>query len=140
MKIYYDKITKQLCNRYPYNIKQSTDSEVIDVTEEEYQKTLCAPNGFYWAVNNGKLELLEDTAVTSSNVYKNEQYNIEISDLKEYLTNTDFIVSKINEASVIDDTEEVANLKEKYADDLVKRKEARARINELEALIVSLEE
>ena len=140
MEIFYDKITKKLCNRYPYDIKQSTDSGVIDVTDDEYQKTLCAPYGFYWAVNNGKLELLEDTEITSSSVYKIEQYNNEISDLKEYLTNTDFIVSKINEASVIDDEEEVANLKTKYADDLAKRKEARARINELEALIASLEE
>lgn len=64
----------------------------------------------------------------------------EIIRLKEELTKSDFTVLKICEAQIEGNEEEVANLKTKYADDLAKRKEARARINELEALIASLEE
>lgn len=64
----------------------------------------------------------------------------EIIRLKEELTKSDFTVLKIYEAQIEGNEEEVANLKTKYADDLAKRKEARARINELEALIASLEE
>lgn len=139
MRIYYDKDTKHLCDRYPYNIEQTADSPFIEVVEDEAQKTYTAPWGYYWGVIHEKLELLEDTEITSSSQYLIEKYNNEITDLKDYLTETDFTVSKINEAVAIGDDEEVANLKTKYADDLVKRKEARARINELEALIASLE-
>ena len=140
MRIYYDKDTKHLCDRYPYNIEQTADSPFIEVVEDEAQKTYTAPWGYYWGVIHEKLELLEDTEITSSSQYLIEKYNNEITDLKDYLTETDFTVSKINEAVAIGDDEEVANLKTKYADDLVKRKEARVKINELEALIASLEE
>lgn len=139
MRIYYDKDTKHLCDRYPYNIEQTADSPFIEVVEDEAQKTYTAPWGYYWGVIHEKLELLEDTEITSSSQYLIEKYNNEITDLKDYLTETDFTVSKINEAVAIGDDEEVANLKTKYADDLVKRKEARVKINELEALIASLE-
>lgn len=57
----------------------------------------------------------------------------EIRSLKEYLTSTDYVVSKLNELKLEDDETEYVKSKADYADVLKKRKEARARINELEA-------
>lgn len=52
-----------------------------------------------------------------------------IVELKQYLSDTDYIANKMIEA--IDDAE-LQDLKEKYADTLKKRREARAEINQLE--------
>lgn len=60
---------------------------------------------------------------------KEEQSQFEIAKLKQYLADTDYIANKLIEA--IDDAE-LNDLKEKYADVLKQRREARARINELE--------
>lgn len=60
---------------------------------------------------------------------KEEQAQFEIAELKQYLADTDYISNKLIEA--IDDAE-LNDLKEKYADVLKQRREARARINELE--------
>lgn len=53
----------------------------------------------------------------------------EISELLSFLSVTDYIANKLIEA--VDDAE-LSDLKEKYADVLKQRREARARINELE--------
>ena len=60
-----------------------------------------------------------------------EKYN-EIMNLKNYLASTDYVISKLNELKLEDD-EEYEKAKADYAEVLVKRKEARAKINELEA-------
>ena len=52
-----------------------------------------------------------------------------IAELKAYLTETDYIANKLIEAV---DEAETQDLKEKYADTLKKRREARAEINQLE--------
>ena len=60
---------------------------------------------------------------------KEEQAQFEIAELKQYLADTDYIANKLIEAI---DESELNDLKEKYADVLKQRREARARINELE--------
>ena len=55
----------------------------------------------------------------------------EINEYKQYLAQTDYVISKLNEAKIEDETL-FESLKVKYADILNKRKEARAKINELE--------
>ena len=52
-----------------------------------------------------------------------------IAELKQLLADTDYIANKLIEA--VDDAE-LQDLKEKYADTLKKRREARAEINQLE--------
>lgn len=54
----------------------------------------------------------------------------EKEELQEYLIKTDYIASKLAEVS--DDTEAFNALKEKYTEDLNKRKQAREKINEIE--------
>ena len=56
----------------------------------------------------------------------------EIFDKKNYLAETDYVITKINEAQALSNNDEIAQLKSDYADILVKRKECRQRINELE--------
>lgn len=56
----------------------------------------------------------------------------EINTLKAYLSDTDYVISKLNELKLEDDGEYESARKE-YSDVLAKRKEARKRINELEA-------
>lgn len=56
---------------------------------------------------------------------------LELSELKQYLSSTDYVIIKLNEAK-IEDEELFNSLKTEYSDILTKRKEARVRINELE--------
>ena len=55
----------------------------------------------------------------------------EIATLKRYLSDTDYVISKLNELKLEDEAEYEAE-KIKYADILKKRKEARVKINELQ--------
>lgn len=56
----------------------------------------------------------------------------EITELKEYLASTDHVITKLNELR-LDDEAEYEKARAKYADVLDKRKQSRARINELSA-------
>ena len=55
-----------------------------------------------------------------------------VCEYKQYLNDTDYVIMKLNEAK-IDDEDYFNSLKEEYAEVLIKRKEARAKINELES-------
>lgn len=54
-----------------------------------------------------------------------------ISDCKNYLLETDYVITKIQETSLIH-PEEIENLKSHYAEIIRKRQEARQKIRELE--------
>lgn len=56
----------------------------------------------------------------------------EINELEAYLNDTDYVISKLNELK-LDDDGEYEKARAEYAEVLAKRKEARKRINELEA-------
>lgn len=56
-----------------------------------------------------------------------------IAEYKKYLQDTDYIVLKMGECLADGNTEEVTAIKTEYAEQLAKRKEARDKINELEA-------
>lgn len=95
--------------------------------------------GKYYAELQEGYEIQEVEAVDGERMFevvktaeptKEEQAQFEIAELKQYLADTDYIANKLIEA--IDDAE-LNDLKEKYADILRQRREARARINELEA-------
>lgn len=131
IKIYYDKETGYLCNRYPKDIEVKKDTPFIEVDEEEADKTYCVEYGKFWAVKNGELCIVDDLEVINSDEYKNILKEQEIILLKQYLSDTDYVITKLNEAK-IEDEELFNSLKTEYSDILVKRKEARAKINELE--------
>lgn len=66
--------------------------------------------------------------------------NNAISEAKAYLSKTDYIVLKIAEAMSEGNAEEVTALQTEYAEQLTKRKEARAMVNLNEGRIKELEE
>lgn len=130
-KIYYDKETGYLCDRYPKDIEVKDDTPFIEVSEEEANKTYAVEYGKFWAVRANKLVKVDDVEVINSQEYKNMLKENEIDSLKQYLTETDYVITKLNEAK-IEDEELFNSLKTEYSDILAKRKEARAKINELE--------
>lgn len=131
IKIYYDKETGYLCNRYPKNIEVKENTPFIEVSEEEADKTYCVEYGKFWAVMDNQLVKVDDVEVINSDEYKNMLKEQEIIFLKQYLSDTDYVITKLNEAK-IEDEELFNSLKTEYSDILAKRKEARAKINELE--------
>ena len=131
IKIYYDKETGYLCNRYPKDIEVKKDTPFIEIDEEEANKTYSVQHGKFWAVKNGELCIVDDLEVINSQEYKDMLKENEIDSLKQYLSETDYIITKLNEAK-IEDEELFNSLKTEYSDILAKRKEARAKINELQ--------
>ena len=130
IKIYYDKETGYLCNRYPKDIEVKKDTPFIEIDEEEANKTYSVQYGKFWAVKNGELCIVDDLEVINSDEYKNMLKEQEIIFLKQYLSDTDYVITKLHEAK-IEDEELFNSLKTEYSDILAKRKEARAKINEL---------
>lgn len=131
MKVYYDKETGYLCERYPKDIEVKEDTPFIELPDEEVEETYIVEYGKFWAIKDNKLVKVDDIELQATEEYKQEIKNNEIADLKRYLDNTDYVIAKLNEAK-IEDEELFKELKVKYAEILTKRKQARARINELE--------
>ena len=105
--------------------------DFIELTFEEWQEKLSTSTyGFKKVYKGGEIIEVEDENIRNSEEYKEIQKLIEIQRYKDYLASTDYVISKLNEAK-IESEEEYQNLKEKYQDTLVKRAEARKRINEL---------
>ena len=131
-KIYYDKKTGYLCNRYPKDIEKTDDSPFIEVEDDLEEQTYAVEYGKFWKVVDGSLVIGDDVETQATQEYKDlVRYN-EINKYQQYLNDTDYVITKLNEAK-IEDEELFNSLKEKYAEILTKRKEARAKINELEA-------
>ena len=63
---------------------------------------------------------------------KKFENNQEIETLKSYLDSTDYVIAKLNELK-LEDEAEFEKAKIEYKDILAKRKEAREKINQLEA-------
>ena len=130
-KVYYDKKTGYLCNRYPKDIEKTDDSPFIEVEDEIEEQTYAVEYGKFWKVVDGSLVIGDDAETQATQEYKDlVRYN-EINEHQQYLNDTDYVITKLNEAK-IEDEELFNSLKEKYAEILTKRKEARAKINELE--------
>ena len=131
-KVYYDKKTGYLCNRYPKDIEKTDDSPFIEVEDELEEQTYAVEYGKFWKVVDGSLVIGDDIETQATQEYKDLVKSNEINEYQQYLNDTDYVITKLNEAKIED--EDIFNsLKEKYAEILTKRKEARAKINELEA-------
>lgn len=131
-KVYYDKKTGYLCNRYPKDIEKTDDSPFIEVEDEIEEQTYAVEYGKFWKVVDGSLVIGDDIETQATQEYKDLVRSNEINEYRQYLNDTDYVITKLNEAK-IEDEELFNSLKEEYAEILVKRKEARAKINELEA-------
>lgn len=132
VKIYYNK-NGDVCNRYPNNYPIDDENRYIEVSEEDEEKTLGAPFGMKWHIDNDVLVLVDDQEMKNSEEYKQMMKENQLAELKQYLADTDYVITKLNEAK-LEDEEEFNSLKLQYANVLEKRKETRAKINELEAV------
>lgn len=131
-KFYYDTNTKRIEVRPFYDDYEEQDKPYIELTDVEWQEKLstCA-YGYMKAYIDGEVVEIEDPEVVNTIEYQNMLKEQEIDELKKYLSNTDYVITKLNEAK-IEDEELFNSLKTEYSNVLTKRKEARVRINELE--------
>lgn len=131
-KFYYNPTTYEIERRAFYDEVEDKDLPFIELTFEEWEEKLSSLSyGYKKVYLNGEIQEVLDENVINTIEYKNIQKEWEIKKLKRYLSDTDYIITKLNEAK-IEDEDLFNSLKTKYSDILTKRKEARARINELE--------
>ena len=131
-KFYYNPTTYEIERRAFYDEVEDKDLPFIELTFEEWEEKLSSLSyGYKKVYLNGEIQEVLDENVINTIEYKNIQKEWEIKKLKRYLSDTDYVITKLNEAK-IEDEELFNSLKVEYADILAKRKEARARINELE--------
>lgn len=131
-KFYYNPTTYEIERRAFYDEVEDKDLPFIELTFEEWEEKLSSLSyGYKKVYLNGEIQEVLDENVINTIEYKNIQKEWEIKKLKRYLNDTDYVITKLNEAKIEDD-ELFNSLKEQYAEILIKRKEARARINELE--------
>lgn len=131
-KFYYNPTTYEIERRAFYDEVKDKDLPFIELTFEEWEEKLSSLSyGYKKVYLNGEIQEVLDEKVINTIEYKNTQKEWEIKKLKRYLTDTDYIITKLNEAK-IEDEELFNSLKIEYNEVLTKRKEARKRINELE--------
>lgn len=131
-KFYYDKDTKVIENRPFLDDYQEQNKPFIELTFKEWEKYLSSCNwGYKKAYINNEIIEIPDIEIMNSVEYKNAIKEEKITELKQYLSDTDYVITKLNEAKIEDD-DLFNSLKLQYADTLAKRKEARLEINELE--------
>ena len=131
-KFYYNPTTYEIERRAFYDEVEDKDLPFIELTFEEWEEKLSSLSyGYKKVYLNGEIQEVLDEKVINTIEYKNIQKEWEIKKLKRYLSDTDYVITKLNEAK-IEDEELFNSLKNEYSDILAKRKEARARINELE--------
>ena len=131
-KFYYNPTTYEIERRAFYDEVEDKDLPFIELTFEEWEEKLSSLSyGYKKVYLNGEIQEVLDENVINTIEYKNIQKEWEIKKLKRYLSDTDYIITKLNEAK-IEDENLFNSLKTEYSDILTKRKEARARINELE--------
>ena len=131
-KFYYNNDTKRIEVRPFYDDYKEQDKPYVEFTFEEWQEKLSTCSyGYMKAYINGEIVEIEDPEVVNTIEYQNMLKEQEIDELKRYLSDTDYVITKLNEAK-IEDEDLFNSLKTEYADILTKRKKARVRINELE--------
>lgn len=131
-KFYYNPTTYEIERRAFYDEVEDKDLPFIELTFEEWEEKLSSLSyGYKKVYLNGEIQEVLDEKVINTIEYKNTQKEWEIKKLKRYLNDTDYIITKLNEAK-IEDEELFNSLKIEYNEVLTKRKEARKRINELE--------
>ena len=59
MKVYYDKETGYLCERYPKDIEVKEDTPFIELPDEEVEETYIVEYGKFWAIKDNKLVKVE---------------------------------------------------------------------------------
>lgn len=124
---------------------QDIYSEVATKCNESSEYEIWEHNGYYRVIKSAEKEQLlynemtEEEKAEYNKQKRIEAINSEILSNKAYLSDTDYIVTKINEIVATGTEEEIQEVKSQYSEQLSKRKEARVRINELEKELADLD-
>ena len=138
-KLYYNE-KGYLCNKHPWDIPVTDENRFFVTDEETFNKTDVCPIYHSWKVEGDKLVIAHYDDMPEEMKLEEQKFllNNEIEEKKEYLSQTDYVITKINEAQAYGDDEEVTALKTQYSEILLERKECRTRINELEEQLKAL--
>lgn len=116
------------------------DLSFIELTFEEWKEKLSSCKyGYKKCYINDEIIEVADKEVQASEEYQKNIKETEVSELKNYLSETDYIIAKLNEAK-LEDENDFRILKIKYSDVIAKRKEAREKINALEQELLQLKQ
>lgn len=141
MKFYYNDSTKKVINHCYYDEDKESEAKGLpyfELTIKEWSDSLaCMPLGKAYFYRDGKLSLEDDEEIINSDEYKRELITNEMNTYQTYLSDTDYVISKLNELT-LEDEDEYETEKANYSDVLAKRKEARKKINELAKEIENL--
>lgn len=129
-RIFFDRNTMAVSGRYPH-FYPSVEKDYLDVADDVYEETLSCEYGKIWKVKDGVPYLADDLEVQGSDEYKDFTNRNKICEYRAYLDSTDYVISKLSELK-LEDEQEYQKAMGEYKDVLAKRKEARAKINELE--------
>lgn len=131
VKIYYQKSTGYVCYRYPNDYMPNSEDDFIELTDEEAEPTYQCPYGKIWVVRDGTVVMVDDEKLQSTQEYRLRILEDEQISLQKYLSDTDYVITKLNELK-LEDEEEYEAEKVKYFEVLAKRKAARKRIREID--------
>ena len=110
-----------------YDAPTQKEGNAVGLDFEQWIKISCHPTYSYFAYQDGKI--VEKIREDEKN--KVDMAN-QIASCKNYLSSTDYVIAKLNELKLEDEVE-FEKAKIEYKDILTKRKEARTKINQLEA-------
>ena len=110
-----------------YDAPIEKEGNAVGLDFEQWTKLSCHPTYSYFVYQDGNIveKIHEDE---KNKVDKANQ----IASCKNYLSSTDYVIAKLNELK-LEDEAEFEKAKIEYKDILAKRKEARTKINQLEA-------
>lgn len=123
-----DKDKLLFINKEDFDYENEKYSEVEITDKDMLNEIIVRPMSYRWHWIDGKPILKYEPTEEELAVEKHNK----ICRYKSYLSETDYVISKLNELKLEDDAE-YEKAKAEYSEVLVKRKEARAKINELEA-------
>lgn len=110
-----------------YDAPTQKEGNAVGLDFEQWTKLSCHPTYSYFVYQDGSIV---------EKIHEDEKNKVDmanqIASYKNYLSSTDYIIAKLNELK-LEDEAEFEKAKIEYKDTLAKRKEARAKINQLEA-------
>ena len=110
-----------------YDAPTEKEGNAVGLDFEQWTKISCHPTYSYFVYQDGSIV---------EKIHEDEKNKVDmanqVASCKNYLSSTDYVIAKLNELKLEDDGE-YEKAKEEYKDILAKRKETRAKINQLEA-------
>lgn len=113
--------------------REKSKYNIAILTYDEWMKCSVCEYGKMWRydIQTHETTYEDDLELQATDEYKAYARKNKISEDKKYLSDTDYVIAKLNELKLEDEAEYEAE-RAKYSDVLKKRKQCRNEINELE--------